>query len=151
MIRFSFVEREGCPTREELARAFRNAGVRLTPQREAVWRWFAAQPAGAGIAEAARALAAQGVGLATVYRTVALLEDLGFLRRFHDVRGEHRYLAARPGHGHALVCRVCGRAVPFETCALEVLERLLALETGFVVERHSLEVYGVCPGCQEEK
>ncbi|AEB12130.1 ferric uptake regulator, Fur family [Marinithermus hydrothermalis DSM 14884] len=139
------------PTREELVRALRAAGVRLTPQREAVWNWFVERPSGAGVAEAARALATRGVGLATVYRTVALLEELGLLRRFHDACGEHRYVAARPGHGHALVCRVCGRAVPFEACALDLLERLLAVETGFVVEGHSLEVYGVCPGCQEEK
>lgn len=101
------------------------------------------------ITEAVEALEPEGIGLSTVYRTVSLLEDLGLLRRVHDLKGEHRYIAGRPGHSHPLVCRSCGTVVQFESCGMGVVERMLAAETGFKIEGHEIEVHGVCPACQE--
>ena len=132
----------------EQRRTFRKAGARFTRQREAVWRLFKGKARGLTILEAAKALKRKGVGPATVYRTAALLEGLGLLRRVHDAGGERRFVASRPGHYHALVCRSCGQVVDFEGCDLSLLERLLTTETGFRVEGHHLEVFGLCASCK---
>lgn len=135
---------------EHLRRAFGEAGLRFTTQRQAVWRLFSRSRRGLSVAEAVRALRKKSVGQATVYRTVAVLERLGFLRRVHDGNRDHRFVAAAPGHVHHMVCRGCGAVVEFDACGMPVLERLLAAETGFAVEGHYLEVYGKCSGCRGE-
>ena len=90
---------------------------------------------------AARA-AGKPVGLATVYRTLALLEADGRVRRLD--RG--RFIACEPGHHHHLVCVSCGAVEETELCAAppvtEVRER-----HGFLVQRHEADLYGVCGKC----
>jgi Fe2+ or Zn2+ uptake regulation protein len=134
---------------ETLRGRFAEAGLRFTRQREAVWNLFARSGRGFSVVEAAKALRKKRIGPATVYRTVALLEEMGLLCRIHDERREHRFVACTPGHVHHLVCTNCGRVVEFEACGIPVLERLLAVETGFSVEGHYLEVYGICSKCRE--
>lgn len=119
----------------------------MTPQREAVWRLFAAGEGGLSIVDAAAALRRRRIGLATVYRTVTLLERLGLLCHVHAEGLEHRFVATRPGHRHSLVCRSCGKVVEFDACGMAVVERMLTAETGFQVEGHYLEVYGTCAAC----
>lgn len=135
---------------EEMRRAFGEAGLRLTAQRRAVWRLFSRSRRGLSVVEAVGALKKKGVGLATVYRAVAALEKLAFLRRVHDRNRGHRFVAAAPGHVHHMVCRRCGAVAEFDACGMPVLERLLAAETGFAVEGHYLEVYGMCSGCRDK-
>jgi Fe2+ or Zn2+ uptake regulation protein len=131
----------------ELRHQFNNSGLRFTPQREAVWRLFESDPAGFTITQATVVLAPQRIGQATVYRTIRALQDMGFLKWVHDQSGEHRYVASRLGHSHMLVCRLCSKAVECSDCDLSVLEKLIARQTGFAVEGHHLEFFGLCPEC----
>ena len=82
------------------------------------------------------------VGLATVYRTLALLESGGRVRRLD--RG--RFIACEPGHHHHLVCVSCGAVEETELCgapSAAVLQR----RHGFRAESHELDVYGLCARC----
>jgi Fe2+ or Zn2+ uptake regulation protein len=133
--------------REELQGRFNKTGLRFTPQREAVWRLFESDPAGFTISQVIATLAPQGMGQATVYRTIKTLQDLGYLKWVHDQSGEHRFVASRPGHSHMLVCRSCFKVVEFGDCDLSVMEKLIATQTGFTVEGHHLEFFGLCPDC----
>ena len=67
----------------------------------------------------------EGIGPATVYRTVKTLQQLGCLHRVHEQSGEHRFVARHSPHSHTLVCRSCGQVIEFEACDLSVLEKLL--------------------------
>ena len=82
------------------------------------------------------------VSVATVYRTLALLESDGRVRRLD--RG--RFIACEPGHHHHLVCVSCGAVEETELCtappAKEVRRR-----HGFVVQHHEADLYGVCGKC----
>jgi Fe2+ or Zn2+ uptake regulation protein len=133
--------------KEDLREQFNKVGLRFTPQREAVWRLFENDPAGFTIAQATVILGLQKIGQTTVYRTIRALQDLGYLKWVHADGGEHRFVAARPGHCHMLVCRLCRKAVACSDCDLSLLEKLISKETGFVVEGHHLEFYGLCPTC----
>ncbi len=148
MIKFIIMAKRSKQEEAELRHVFGKAGARFTRQREAVWQLFKGKARGLTIPEAAKALKRKGVGPATVYRTAALLEGLGLLRRVHDAGGERRFVASRPGHYHALVCRSCGQVVDFEGCDLSLLERVLTTETGFRIEGHHLEVFGLCASCK---
>lgn len=132
---------------EELRRQFNRTGLRFTPQREAVWRIFEGNPDGLTISQVTVILAPQKIGQATVYRTIRALQDMGYLKWVHEQTGEHRFVVSRSGHSHMLVCRVCSKAVECSDCDLSVLEKLIARQTGFTVEGHHLEFFGLCPDC----
>jgi Fur family ferric uptake transcriptional regulator len=88
------------------------------------------------------------VGLVTVYRTLDLLSELGFVRRIHSEDGCHGYAIANHGHHHHLICRKCGAAIEFEGCDLSPFLARVSQETGYVIEDHLLELVGVCIMCQ---
>lgn len=120
-----------------------------------------------GQATAAELLAAgrayhPALGLVTVYRTLDILEGLGLVRKLHLDAGCHSYavsaLAAQQAdhaerechevHSHHVICQSCNRAVEFEGCDLAVVVAAVEAQTGFRVQQHWLEMFGVCPECQ---
>lgn len=88
------------------------------------------------------------LGLVTVYRTLEKLEALGLIQRVHQDDGCHRYLRATQGHQHLLVCTRCGRVVYFAGDDLSPLIQRTEAETGYTIEDHWLQLYGLCPACQ---
>lgn len=97
--------------------------------------------------EQARAVAAResdGLGIATVYRTVkSLLED-GHLTVV-DVPGRGTYYElAGKGHHHHFACEDCEAVFELEGCTSEVRGRL---PRGFRARGHDVTVFGTCPDC----
>jgi Fe2+ or Zn2+ uptake regulation protein len=88
------------------------------------------------------------IGLVTVYRTLDLLSELGFVRRIHAEDGCHSYATANNGHHHHLICRRCGAAVEFQGCDLLPFLARVSQQTGYTIEDHLLELVGVCSTCQ---
>ena len=89
--------------------------------------------------------------LATVYRSMHLLEEMGLVKRFDLGDGVARFKLLRPGddgHHHHLVCTRCTSVVEVEECALAELEQRVAARNGFKAVRHRLEFFGLCPACQ---
>ncbi len=134
-------------SKDDLKEHFNRVGLRFTPQREAVWRLFENDPAGFTIARVTAILSQRRIGQATVYRTIKALQDLGYLKWVHEEGGEHRFVASSPGHFHMLVCRLCKKVVACSDCDLSILEKLISRDTGFTVEGHHLEFYGLCAEC----
>lgn len=133
----------------DIESVFREKGIPFTRQRRLISEFFAGADRAATIGEAADALRSDGVGQATVYRTVTLLSELGLLARVQDRRGEICYTAPPIGHSHPLVCGACRRVVRFDGDGdVTELEARLSAETGFAIYGHHLEVYGICPDCR---
>ncbi len=138
-----------------LARRLRDEGLRLTPQRLAVYRClqeFAARHHHPTVEEVHQALA--GVlplaSAATVRRTLDLLVELGLARRV-TLPGEAEHFDGDP-HLHVHVhCRQCGRVEDLPFPQLERLEEEVVSRTGFVVTGQSLVFTGLCPDCQRAK
>jgi Fur family ferric uptake transcriptional regulator len=82
------------------------------------------------------------ISLATVYRTLTLLENEEHVRRLD--RG--RFIACEPGHHHHLVCVSCGAVEETELCAAPPVSEVQKRH-GFVVQRHDADLYGVCERC----
>ncbi len=91
------------------------------------------------------------LGLVTVYRTLDLLTELGYVQRVHFADGCHSYAATAQEHTHHLVCSSCGRAQEFKDCDLEPLIELLERRTGYEITVHMLELMGHCPECSPLK
>ncbi|HNS48375.1 MAG TPA: transcriptional repressor [bacterium] len=91
------------------------------------------------------------VGYATVYRSLKIFCDCGLCRPIklenEPVRYEHLY---RHDHHDHLVCTRCGRLVEVFDPTLEQLQEKLGRKHGFQMERHRLELYGICPECRKK-
>jgi Fe2+ or Zn2+ uptake regulation protein len=133
-----------------LERVFRTQGLRLTQARQAVLQVVGAAGAHLQVAEVhRRALRlSPRIGLASVYRTIDLLDRLGLVKRVHVGHRHRHYASATERHGHHLVCNGCGRVVEFSDCQVEQLAKTLARRTRFLIEGHSIELYGRCPDCR---
>ena len=91
----------------------------------------------------------QRVAVATVYRTLEVLEDLKLVQRL-DLGGESaRFEPAMPDghHHHHFVCRNCGEAIPFEDPALERAIEALGKRLAASVDEHDVILKGRCPDC----
>ena len=91
--------------------------------------------------------AGEGVGLATVYRTLQAMVEAGTVDMLRTDDGEAVYRACSTHHHHHLVCRNCGRTVEVEGPAVERWTDRVAAEHGFTDVTHNLEIFGTCAEC----
>jgi len=134
----------------EMTRALRTHGYKLTPQRLAVLKVIQdgfEHVTPAEVLERAGRMYPK-LGLTTVYRTLQVLSELGFVRRVHLEEGCEAFASSRDREGHYLVCQGCHRVVEFPCTGLTGLIAQTARRTGFAVESHLLELVGFCPACQ---
>jgi Fur family ferric uptake transcriptional regulator len=90
------------------------------------------------------------IGRATVFRALDTFSELGALERLELDGGDHAYVVCGPRseHHHHVVCRSCGRASEIIGCDLEPWALQVQRATGYEVDRHRIELYGICPRCQ---
>jgi len=90
-------------------------------------------------------------GIATVYRTLELLEEIDVLKKvdFGDGRARYEVRDEDNEHHHHLVCQRCGKITEFEDDLLVKLETAIYRKTGFRITEHVAKFYGVCAECQK--
>lgn len=136
----------------DLKNKVHRSGLKLTKQREVICEVFFAQIGhrrAEEILSEARALDAN-VSLATVYRTLRLLQDYGFADA-HNFQDGHALFEPSFGSDHHdhLICTGCGFIVEFVNPQIEALQTKVARQHGFMVTNHKMELYGLCDGCQK--
>lgn len=91
------------------------------------------------------------LGLVTVYRTLDKLEEIGLLQRVHQPSGCQGFIAAFRGHQHLLICQRCGRVEMFGGDLEKIADLLAEVEktSGYTVQEHWLQLFGVCSECQQ--
>ena len=121
-------------------------GHRVTGSRRRVLDALLAAPAHFTVDDVLQR--ADGVGRATVFRTMKLLQDLNVVCRVLMEDGRLHYRLSASGHHHHLVCRDCGRVEDFSACDVGPLIDQLVQATDYQIEGHWLEVYGRCRACR---
>ena len=92
--------------------------------------------------------ASPGVGRATVFRTLRLMQELGVVCQVVLDDGGVAYRLATGGHHHHVVCSECGAVSDFSSHDIEDLVEELGRRTGFEIDSHRLELYGRCRRCR---
>jgi len=128
----------------------KNQGYRLTVARNAVVETVADAEQALTPLEvfdlARRKYAA--LGLVTVYRTLEKLEELHLVQRVHQPAGCQAFIAASKGHQHLLLCQSCGQVIYFDGDDLDPLIDKLSHQTGFRIDEHWLQLFGLCMKCK---
>lgn len=90
------------------------------------------------------------VSRATVYRTLTVLEEAGFVEGLETGDGGRKFehVLGHEHHDH-MVCLRCGKIIEFRDDELERRQELAAAREGFSIQRHSLRIYGHCRDCAE--
>lgn len=149
MSRFLDLRRETLPPAvTDLAEQLAESGYKVTGPRLAVLRAINAHQGAFSVQELEQWLIDRGEspGIASIFRTVKLLCDLHLTQRIHGLDECHRY-SLGAGHGHHLVCTRCGAMERFEDCGLQVIIGQLEQRTGFRINAHLVELFGLCPRC----
>ena len=133
-------------------RKLRSAGVRVTPQRRLVLDILAGADGhldANDIYERGRRHD-QSLSLATVYRTLGMLKEIGVVRELHlDCEQHHYELDGKDDHSH-LVCQVCGRVIEVDSSAFARAAEAVAKMYGFEVTDTEIELLGTCDRCRQQ-
>lgn len=87
------------------------------------------------------------MGLATVYRALQAMVELGEVDVIRTPEGESAYRKCSDGHHHHLVCRSCGTAQEIAAEVVEIWATEVAKRHGFTDVGHEVELYGLCANC----
>ena len=92
----------------------------------------------------------QDVGVASIYRTLELLDRLRLTRRVDAAEGVARYEPLDPSgeHHHHLVCDNCGEVSAFADPQLERAIERLADRVDYAIDAHDVTLRGECPSCR---
>ncbi|KXS49130.1 Fur family transcriptional regulator, ferric uptake regulator [Halanaerobium congolense] len=91
----------------------------------------------------------QDIGMATIYRTLELMQNLKIIN-VHDFNEDSRIyeLYSEESHHHHLICKKCGKLVEFSDQDIDYLESELEAKYDFKVTEHKLRFYGYCRDCK---
>lgn len=131
-------------------------GHKMTPQRWAIISIF--------LMNRGRHLSADDVygllretypnnGIATVYRTLELLEEIDVIRRldFGDGRARYEVKDLDSQNHHHLVCTNCGEITEFADDIWIKLEQSIQEKTQFLIQDRTAKFYGLCVSCQQKQ
>jgi Fur family peroxide stress response transcriptional regulator len=144
--------------RERLARLDRlmdrlkKRGLRMTPQRAAILRELVMDPNHPSVENLHQRLLLDypSMSLATVYKTMNLLKEMGEVQELEFSNRENRFDGFIPEPHPHLICTRCGRIIDPEVPGLKPLIEDLVRATGFDVQAHRLDFYGLCSHCSKK-
>jgi Fur family transcriptional regulator, ferric uptake regulator len=133
-------------------RELEREGYRLSAPRSAVVETLADLRCSVTAKEIADCLHDRGqyIGVASIYRTLELLDKLRLTRRVDAAEGVARYEPVDPSgdHHHHIVCDTCGEVAAFEDSDLERAIERLACRVDYSIDAHDVTLRGECPACR---
>jgi Fe2+ or Zn2+ uptake regulation protein len=134
---------------EPLIDALDRAGHRVTEPRKAVAALIAGRAGhftAADLVGEAR-VRRLGIGRATIFRALDLFTELNVVERLELPSGDHAYVPCEPLHHHHVVCSRCGQTDEVGDCGMTAVAIEVARRTGYRIDTHRLELFGLCPDC----
>ncbi len=138
--------------REHLRNVFQSAGMRLTSQRCLIMEVLEAndEHLDAETLYGQAKVLDPNISLATVYRTLAVLKEMGLVEE-HRLGEEHgHYESVRQEPHYHFTCLGCGRVIEFSTPRVTQIEQELIEREGICVVNAHLHLSGYCAQCQRQ-
>ncbi len=135
---------------DEMIARLRERGHRLTPQRMAVLRILASSEEHPSVEQIYERVKVDFpmTSLATIYKTVTLLREMGEVLELGFSDDSNRYDGNKPYPHPHLICVKCKKIVDLEVASLSELPQVVAQSTGYQIVSQRLDFFGVCPQCR---
>lgn len=136
---------------DQMVARLKECDFRLTPQRMAVLKILASSdghPSVERIYEQVRQ-DFPTTSIATIYKTVALLRELGEILELAFPDGSNRYDGSKPFPHPHVICTACKTILDPKLNGLTDLTKEVSQETGFRITTHRVDFFGICRACQE--
>ncbi|MBN1179043.1 MAG: transcriptional repressor [Anaerolineae bacterium] len=135
---------------EDMVALFRQQGLKITPQRRAIFETLAEGAVHPSAEEVYRRVqeGLPDISRMTVYNTLRELVALGELVEVEDVSSSAMRYDTETGNHHHLFCLGCHALVDVDQ-SFEALELPQAAAAGYRIVRHQVTFYGYCPTCQK--
>lgn len=138
---------------EKIKELLKDKGFKLTPQRRSVLNIILENDGQHLSTEEIYDLvkiSCPEIGLATVYRTMQVLDELGLVYKhnFDDGRVRYEMTQNEDHQHHHLICKKCGKVIEVEEDLLEQLETQVENKYGFSITDHNVKFFGYCSTCK---
>lgn len=134
---------------DEISSIFKEKKLKLTPQRLAVYNYLmntTSHPS-ADVIYTDIHIQYPTMSLATVYKALKTLVDVGLVQEINVGEGNFRYDGNSSPHAH-IQCLKCGKVEDFEQFNLDNLNSLAQSQTDFKILSNKVYFYGYCKECQ---
>ncbi len=134
---------------EESISKLKEHNVRITPQRHAIIEFLIKTETHPTADEIYQELVTDfpNMSVATVYNNLRLLTRMNLVNELKYFDTSSRFDFNSNRHYHA-ICSICGKVTDFQYPGLDDVEIVASNLTGYDVDTHRLEIYGICPTCQ---
>ena len=136
---------------KEIAQILREKGLKVTPQRIAVYNMLMNTYEHPNAEMIYKTLEPTNptMSLATVYKTLDFFKQLGLVQELNVGEPSSRYDAVVQSHPHT-VCKVCGKVEDLHMEQLTEVAKKLVPDLDFDVEMEQLILYGTCGACRKK-
>ena len=139
--------------RKELQKLLTEKNLKKTSQRALIWSVLLEAKGHPSVEEIRDLLIAKGhrIGLATIYRTIKILLQSGFVRQ-SKLRGMTHYepVVSQPNHLH-FICNSCGSTVEFPSRKIETLIKRATQQNDFEERYSRYAIFGLCKSCVKKE
>lgn len=137
----------------DIENTLREKGFKLTKQRVEIFKEILNKRGHFEIEDIVHRVKKKGVkaSRATVYRTLNILKDLGFLNEVVKFGNKTYYEVGTKKHHDHLICLNCGKFIEFHDDSIEEIQDKICKEFNFKPLYHRLEIYGICEECNKSK
>ena len=137
---------------DEIIVKLRDLNFRITPQRVAILRIFLNSQDHPSVEQVYAQVKADfpSTSLATVYKTVNLLKEVGEILEIGFADGGNRYDGNKPYPHPHLICTKCKKIMDPVVSLIDQITSDLEQTSGYRIVSHQIEFFGICPACQEK-
>ena len=131
--------------------SLRKRGLRVTPQRLAVLKVLADSEEHPSVESIYHQVKQEfpTTSLATIYKTVTLLKELGQVLELGFAGWGSRYDGRKPFPHPHVICTRCGALKDPDFSSMERMSQEMAQKSGYELSHHRLDFFGLCPKCQD--
>ncbi len=91
------------------------------------------------------------IGIATIYRTLSLLEESGIVNSLSFGSKGKKYEFGLTEHHDHLICSECGKLIEFHDKIIEKRQEEIAQQFNFKMRDHTMNIVGICEDCQQKQ
>ncbi len=133
----------------EFKNIIRKKGLKFTPQRKQIFEEILKTKGHFQIEDLVHKIKEKGIDVsrATVYRTLNIMKELGFVEEVIKFKNKTIYEISLKHHHDHLICTNCGKIIEFHEEKIEELQDKICKKYKFHPNFHRLEIFGLCNDC----